>query len=151
MNNDEETNTELTGAEAPTAEVVHSRVVDGEVLGSDRVNEQLLSMPALDNISESRPVPASPRRASLPLEVMFDVPITLVFEVGRTNITIKQLMELREGSYIELRHISVDSIDVRINDKVIAQAETIAPPQRYGIRFGEVEMVSSLEIESASV
>lgn len=81
----------------------------------------------------------------LPLEFMFDVPITLVFEVGRIEITIKQLLELSKGSYLELRSVSVDLIDIRINDKLMAYGETLALQQRYGIRFNELEEFTSVE------
>lgn len=83
--------------------------------------------------------------SSLPLEYMYDVPVELKFEVGRIEITIKQLLELDKNSYLELRNVPVDLIDVRINDKVIARGETIAVMQRYGIRFNELEEFNSVE------
>jgi len=131
------------------SETVNDLVGEPQV-GSDSVLP--MSLNSLDHVVQSKAV--APRRigAALPFEMMLDVPITLVFEVGRTDITIKQLMELCEGSYIELRHISVDSIDVRINENIIAEGETIALQQRYGVRFGEVAMLSNSEssTESAS-
>lgn len=81
----------------------------------------------------------------LPLEFMFDVPVILVFEVGRIDITIKQLLELDKGSYLELRNVSIDVIDIRVNDKLLGYGETIALQQRYGIRFNELEQFSSVE------
>lgn len=81
----------------------------------------------------------------LPLEYMFDVTMALVFEVGRIDITIQQLLELNKGSYLELRNVSVDSIGILINDKVIGYGETIAMHQRYGIRFNELEEFTSVE------
>ena len=81
----------------------------------------------------------------LPLEYMFDVPLTLVFEAGRIEITIKQLLELSKGSYLELRNVPVDVIAIRINDKMLGYGETIALHQRYGIRFNELEEFSSVE------
>lgn len=81
----------------------------------------------------------------LPLEFMFDVPVILVFEVGRIDITIKQLLELDKGSYIELRNVSIDVIDIRVNDKRMGYGETVAMQQRYGIRFNELEQFTSVE------
>ncbi|HTQ99130.1 MAG TPA: FliM/FliN family flagellar motor switch protein [Candidatus Acidoferrum sp.] len=81
----------------------------------------------------------------LPLEYMFDVPVEMVFEVGRIEITIKQLLEMDKGAYLELRNVPVDVIDIRINDKVLARGETIALHQRYGIRFNELEEFNSVE------
>lgn len=81
----------------------------------------------------------------LPFSAMLDVPVTLVFEVGRTTITIKQLMEMNKGSFVELRQVSVDTIDIRINDRLYAYGETIALQQRYGIRFGELEIRAGVD------
>jgi flagellar motor switch protein FliN len=79
------------------------------------------------------------------LEHFIDVPITLIFEVGRTEITIGQLLEMDKGSFIDLRQVSVDIIDIRANERIIAFGETIALKKRYGIRFGELETVFGLE------
>ena len=103
---------------------------------------------SLNNITgsamETRKKPGSALNG-LPFTAMLDVPMNLVFEVGRTDITIKQLMELNKGSFIELRQVSVDTIEVRLNDKLYAFAETIALQQRYGIRFGEVNIRVGVE------
>jgi flagellar motor switch protein FliN/FliY len=79
------------------------------------------------------------------LQHYLDVPMTLVFEVGRKEITVGDLMELGQGSFVDLWHVSVDIIDIRINNRIIAYGETIALKQRYGIRFGELETVFGLE------
>ena len=131
------------------ATVEANSVIDGELMGNSSVPEKVRAMPlsALDNEPPKRRSGLAMSSESLPLEAMMDVPITLTFEVGRTNISIKQLMELGKGSYVELRNVSVDSIDVRVNEQIIAQAETIALPQRFGIRFGEVEMIRNVEEE----
>jgi len=134
------------------AEVIDANRVDGEVLSSDSVGEKVQPMPlvSLNSASQARPPSPSINRGRIPLEVILDVPVTIVFEVGRTNITIKQLMELCEGAFVELRHVSVDSIDVWINDKIIAQGEAIALQQRYGVRIGEVDMIPIAETNNAS-
>ncbi len=94
---------------------------------------------------QMKPAMLAREGAPLPLEFLFDVPISLVFEVGRIEITIKQLLELNKGSYIELRNVSVDVIDIRINDKLMGYGETLALQQRYGIRFNELEEFTSVE------
>jgi flagellar motor switch protein FliN/FliY len=81
------------------------------------------------------------------LEHFLEVPITLIFEVGRTEITIGQLLDMDKGSFIDLRQVSVDIIDIRANDRIIAFGETIALKKRYGIRFGELETIFGLEEE----
>lgn len=120
-------------------------VIDGGVR-----KEQIMPM-ALNNITGSalearkKPPTALLQQSGLPFSAMLDVPMELVFEVGRTDITIKQLMELNKGSFIELRQVSVDTIEVRINDRLYAFGETIALQQRYGVRFGEVEVRAGVD------
>jgi flagellar motor switch protein FliN/FliY len=107
-------------------------------LGSIRKND----LPA----TNTRPMPMPQNGYSL--EHFLEVPITLVFEVGRTEITIGQLLDMDKGTFIDLRQVSVDIIDIRANDRIIAFGESIALKKRYGIRFGELETVFGLEDES---
>jgi flagellar motor switch protein FliN len=104
-------------------------------LGSIRKND----LPA----TNTRPTPLP--QNGYTLEHFLEVPITLVFEVGRTEITIGQLLEMDKGAFIDLRQVSVDIIDIRANDRIIAFGESIALKKRYGIRFGELETVFGLE------
>lgn len=108
---------------------------------------QTVTMDQLSVASTGTNMPAPINIEPLTIESMGDVPLTLVFEVGRTNITIKQLMELKKGSFVELRHISVDTIEVRVCERVVAHADAIALQQWYGMRMGEVEIPATLEME----
>jgi flagellar motor switch protein FliN/FliY len=94
-------------------------------------------------VTNTRPAPLP--QNGYGLEHFIDVPITLIFEVGRTEITIGQLLEMDKGSFVDLRQVSVDIIDIRANNRIIAFGESIALKKRYGIRFGELETVFGLE------
>lgn len=105
------------------------------------------SVPFADfgTISNSKAMVPALAPAELTLNSMLDVPIPLVFEVGRTKISIAHLMELREGSFIDLRNVSVDVIDVLVDDKIVAEAEAISLQQRYGVRISEITRIPSGE------
>lgn len=107
--------------------------------GLDQV--QPVPISTFGNIARSKAVMAPPVPRVQTLARMLDVPISLVFEVGRTKITIAQMMELREGSYIDLRNVAVDVIDIRVNDTIIAEGEAISLQQRYGVRVAEIERI----------
>ena len=96
-------------------------------------------------VATRRPITPLSAGGVLPFSAMLDVPIQMVFEVGRTTITIKQLMEMNKGSFVELRQVSVDTIDIRINDRLFGFGETIALQTRYGIRFGELEIRAGVD------
>ncbi len=108
---------------------------------------QPLTQNQLHVAPQSRNMPATVNHEPWTIESMGDVPVTLTFEVGRTTITIRQLMELCKGSFIELRHVSVDTIDVRVSGQVIAMAEAIGLQQWYGIRMGEIEIPPTVDLE----
>ena len=124
--------------------VLEGSVYDGDSRGANS-GVQPVPIAAFGDIAKSRAItaPAVPRVQTL--SNMLDVPIPLVFEVGRTKITIAHLMELREGSYISLRNVAVDVIDVRVNDRIVAEAEAISLQTRYGIRISEISKLPGSE------
>lgn len=110
-------------------------------------NVQMVSPSPLGAIERSKALIAQNNNKRKNLMSMMDVPVELVMEVGRTQISVEQLMELVEGSIIDLRKVSVDSIEVRMNQNIIAQAEAIALQGRYGVRFTSLEKMANGEEE----
>ena len=125
----------------------HQNIQDGSTIqGTVSQEVQPLNYSSIDNIPETNMAPVQPSiRNKRPLATLFDIPITLVFEVGRVDISIRELMELNQGSMIDLRHVSVDSIDIRINNNIIGYGEAIGLASVYGIRFGELELFSKFD------
>ena len=76
--------------------------------------------------------------ASRDLEMIMDIPVKLTVELGRTRITIKQLLELAQGSVIELDGLAGEPMDIQINGYLIAQGEVVVVDDKYGIRITEI-------------
>lgn len=115
------------------------RVISDTKGRDDRVMQ--MNLAALEEGAKAAKAPVKPAggmKGPLTLDQMLDVPVALVFEVGRTSISMRQLLEMNRGSFIELRNVSVDSIDVRINEAIVANGEAIALKQQYGVRIREV-------------
>ncbi|QJQ94403.1 MULTISPECIES: flagellar motor switch protein FliN [Halomonadaceae] len=72
------------------------------------------------------------------LEMVMDIPVKLTVELGRTRITIKQLLELAQGSVIELEGLAGEPMDILINGYLIAQGEVVVVDDKYGIRITEI-------------
>ncbi|WP_148253894.1 flagellar motor switch protein FliN [Aidingimonas lacisalsi] len=72
------------------------------------------------------------------LEMIMDIPVKLTVELGRTRITIKQLLELAQGSVIELDGLAGEPMDILINGYLIAQGEVVVVDDKYGIRITEI-------------
>ncbi|SHM27204.1 flagellar motor switch protein FliN [Vreelandella subglaciescola] len=72
------------------------------------------------------------------LEMIMDIPVKLTVELGRTRLTIKQLLELAQGSVIELDGLAGEPMDILINGYLIAQGEVVVIEDKYGIRITEI-------------
>ena len=76
--------------------------------------------------------------AARDLEMIMDIPVKLSVELGRTRITIKQLLELAQGSVVELDGLAGEPMDILINGYLIAQGEVVVVEDKYGIRITEI-------------
>ncbi|XKH60295.1 flagellar motor switch protein FliN [Halomonas sediminis] len=72
------------------------------------------------------------------LEMIMDIPVKLTVELGRTKLTIKQLLELAQGSVIELEGLAGEPMDILINGYLVAQGEVVVVDDKYGIRITEI-------------
>ena len=71
-------------------------------------------------------------------EVLQNISVNLSIEVGRTNIKIKDLMRLTQGSVVELDRIAGEPLDLLVNNSVVAQGEIVLVNDRYGVRLTRV-------------
>jgi len=72
------------------------------------------------------------------LEVILDVPVTLSMEVGRTRISIRNLLQLNQGSVVELDRAAGEPLDVFVNGTLVAHGEVVVVNEKFGIRLTDV-------------
>ncbi len=72
------------------------------------------------------------------LRMLETIEVKLTVEVGRTELTIRDLLRLSEGSIIELDRLAGDPLDVLVNGTTIAKGEVVVVGERFGIRVGEI-------------
>ena len=72
------------------------------------------------------------------LKVLENIDVNLTVEVGRTEITIRELLRLNEGSVVELDRLAGDPLDIMVNNTKIAKGEVVMVGERFGVRFGEI-------------
>ena len=77
------------------------------------------------------------------LDVILDVPVTLSLEVGRTRMPIRNLLQLNQGSVIELDRLAGEPLDVLVNGTLIAHGEVVVVNDKFGIRLTDV--ISQIE------
>jgi flagellar motor switch protein FliN/FliY len=78
------------------------------------------------------------RDGSENLRVLESIEVQMTVEVGRSEITIRDLLRLSEGSILELDRLAGDPLDILINGTMIAKGEVVMVGERFGIRFGEI-------------
>jgi flagellar motor switch protein FliN len=87
-----------------------------------------------DAAPSATPVEAPPR-----LDLVFDVPVCISVELGRTNVPIHDVVKIRRGSIIELDRGPTAPLDVRVNGVLIGRGEVVlVNAERLGLRFVEV-------------
>ena len=72
------------------------------------------------------------------LDVIMEIPVTISMEVGKTDITIRNLMKLNQGSVVELDRFAGDPLDVYVNNNLIAHGEVVVVNEKFGIRLTDI-------------
>lgn len=78
------------------------------------------------------------QRSDIQLDAILDVPVTLAMEIGRTRINIRNLLQLNQGSVVELDRLAGEPMDVLVNGTLIAQGEVVVVNERFGIRLTDI-------------
>jgi flagellar motor switch protein FliN len=72
------------------------------------------------------------------IDLILDIPVTLTVELGRTRIPIKHILQLAQGSVIELEALAGEPMDVLVNGCLIAQGEVVVVNEKFGIRLTDI-------------
>jgi flagellar motor switch protein FliN/FliY len=72
------------------------------------------------------------------IDVILDIPVTISMEVGNTEIPIRNLLQLNQGSVIELDRLAGEPLDVLVNGTLIAHGEVVMVNEKFGIRLTDV-------------
>ncbi|MBM7072228.1 flagellar motor switch protein FliN [Shewanella sp. OPT22] len=72
------------------------------------------------------------------LDAILDIPVTISMEVGRSHISIRNLLQLNQGSVVELDRIAGEPLDVMVNGTLIAHGEVVVVNDKFGIRLTDV-------------
>lgn len=72
------------------------------------------------------------------LDVVLDIPVTLSMEVGRSKLSIRSLLQLNQGSVVELNRATGEPLDVYVNGTLVAHGEVVVVNEKFGIRLTDV-------------
>lgn len=94
----------------------------------------------LDELEAEAPITGDEKRK---LDAILDIPVTISMEVGRSNISIRNLLQLNQGSVVELDRVAGEALDVMVNGTLIAHGEVVVVNDKFGIRLTDV--ISQIE------
>lgn len=125
----------------------NSNPTDGELDAESASNAQSGAQENTVENQESdvQPAPMDELNSSAPsnsgapdLDVIMDIPVTISMEVGNTEISIRNLLQLNQGSVIELDRLAGEPLDVLVNGTLIAHGEVVVVNEKFGIRMTDV-------------
>nr|WP_315847102.1 flagellar motor switch protein FliN [uncultured Achromobacter sp.] len=96
--------------------------------------------PAAQSAAQSvfKPLAGATAGAGTDIDLIMDVPVQLTVELGRTRLTIKNLLQLGQGSVVELDGLAGEPMDIFVNGYLIAQGEVVVVEDKYGIRLTDI-------------
>lgn len=72
------------------------------------------------------------------LQLILDIPLKVTVELGRTKMPVSELLNLTQGSVIELNKLAGESMEVFVNDKLIAKGEAVVVNEKFGVRLTDI-------------
>lgn len=123
---------------AAMAEQAESEAQAEETQGGKDGEAQVAELEELSE--EGAPISAEEKRK---LDTILDIPVTISMEVGRSKISIRNLLQLNQGSVVELDRVAGEPLDVLVNGTLIAHGEVVVVNDKFGIRLTDV--ISQIE------
>ncbi len=93
-----------------------------------------ISSAALDQLASERGEGAS----KVDLDVLLDIPVTLQLEIGRTKVSIRNLLSYTQGSVVEMDRLAGEPLDLLVNGTLIAHGEVVVINDKFGVRLTDV-------------
>lgn len=136
MSDNEEVNQDALGDDwaAALEEQVETEAVDADAIVAEGGDANIQTAQMTDLESESGPGFQTGDK----LDVILEIPVTMSMEIGRTRISIRNLLQLNQGSVVELDRLAGEPMDVLINGTLIAHGEVVVVNEKFGIRLTDI-------------
>jgi len=97
--------------------------------------EQEVAAPAGDKVDKMAGIPDTSHRN---LNLILDIPLRVAVELGRTKMVVNDLLNLGQGSVIELSKLAGEPMEVLVNDKLVARGEAVVVNEKFGVRLTDI-------------
>lgn len=72
------------------------------------------------------------------MDLIMDIPVTISVEIGRTKVNIRNLLQLQQGSVVELDRLAGEPLDIYVNKTLVAHGEVVVVNEKFGVRITDV-------------
>lgn len=114
-----------------------SEQADAEASGEVTTAGGGVASAELDELTEDAPA-QDVSTGNVKMDAILDVPVTISMEIGRTNLNIRNLLQLNQGSVVELDRLAGEPMDVLVNGTLIAKGEVVVVNEKFGIRLTDI-------------
>ncbi|HEX7555807.1 MAG TPA: flagellar motor switch protein FliN [Leptolinea sp.] len=121
---------------------------DGQAPGMDALQESINAVlensaasTAASSNNQSQDEPAEDKPTQInnsAINVLMDVNLLFTVELGRTQMSIKNVLELQKGSVVELDRVAGEAVDIFVNDHLMARGEVVVVDDKFGVRITEL-------------
>ncbi|WP_018392358.1 flagellar motor switch phosphatase FliY [Bacillus sp. 37MA] len=115
----------------PVRESEEPRHIGGSSLGQQPVNVETAVFSSFDT-------PQLGEQEARNLNMLFDIPLQVTVELGRTNRSVKDILELTSGSIIELDKLAGEPVDILVNKRLVAKGEVVVIEENFGVRITNI-------------
>jgi flagellar motor switch protein FliN len=110
----------------------------GAAIGGGVDARQAAGRPPAAEFPELRAERRPDTQGDIRLDAILDVPVTVSMEIGRSRISIRNLLQLNQGSVVELDRLAGEPMDVLVNGTLVAQGEVVVVNDKFGIRLTDI-------------
>ncbi|OQW70995.1 MAG: flagellar motor switch protein FliN [Proteobacteria bacterium ST_bin11] len=109
-----------------------------EQASAAKSSQQGFATAEFPEFSDQKSKNSGPSSDEVKLDVILDVPVTVSLEIGRTKINIRNLLQLNQGSVVELDRFAGEPMDVLVNGTLVAHGEVVVVNDKFGIRLTDI-------------
>src|ERR1700742_4311741 len=104
------------------------------------LESELQAAPAPDVTASGKPdkMQGIPDTSHRNLSLILDIPLRVAVELGRTKMVVNDLLNLGQGSVIELNKLAGEPMEVLVNDKLVARGEAVVVNEKFGVRLTDI-------------
>lgn len=103
-----------------------------------RLSKKPIQEPEVTNVSFQEVNKTEATKGNLDLNFILDIPLNLTVELGRTKMLVSELLQLGQGSVVELTKLAGEPMDVFVNNRLIARGEVVVVNEKFGVRLTDI-------------